>query len=60
MVKNIKLNGTNGDGHIIVQVVKNKILVNKRGFVPVRGTWIEEMHPQRVRDWYRLPKGLEL
>lgn len=58
MVKNVKMIANNEDGHIIVQVENGKIMVNKRGFVPTRETWLTEMNPVRVQEYYKFPKGI--
>jgi len=56
--KIVRIHSTDGNSSMQVEVIKNKITVNKRGFCPVYDTWLTEMNPQRVKEWYRIPKGL--
>lgn len=59
-IKYVKVQATNEDGHMFVPIRGNTVVVNKSGFVPVKGAWLDEMNPARVKAWYNLPKGVTI
>lgn len=58
--KLIKLLSSKGEGHILVSVKGNQVIINRRGFIPVKETWLEEMNPARVKAWYHIPDKLNV